>query len=297
MATSRFAIPFALGVALTLAVAAGGAASTRPGTIVFSAHPSGDATPQLFRVRVNGEGLTQITTGAQSATAPSVSPDGRRVAFMRLGSGIYVANMDGTGLRRLTQGVRDSYPVWSPNGGRIAFLRPVHAQWRLFVGPATRGKPRRLAQAPPVGRPSWSRDGTSIFAPSAGDLVKLDAQTGKVQKYYGMTIDIQTGQTATVSPGARMVAFVGPRVSTGPEDCGESPCPQFGLYLENVSKPHRLRRVVNDTGPAGWSPDGTQLVFVSRGALTLMDVQTTAKILLPVGAHVPTGDAPPAWIS
>ena len=35
---------------------------------------------------------------------------------------IYVMNADGSGQRRLTRStVRDSYPVWSPDGRRIAF--------------------------------------------------------------------------------------------------------------------------------------------------------------------------------
>ena len=109
-----------------------------------------------------------------------------------------------------------------------------------------------------------------------------------------MTLDIQTAQTATLSPNRRKIAYVGPRVSTGPDDCGEGPCPQYGLYLANVPKPHRARRIVNDTGPAGWSPDGKSLVFVSRGALTLWACQQAEDGDLH-GAHIATGDAPPAW--
>jgi len=251
--------------------------------------------PQLFRVDTEGQGLTQITSGPVSATAPSVTRDGKHIVYVQLGHGIFSASIDGSGERRLTAGVRDSYPVISANGKRIAFLRPQRAQWRVYTMSSTGRNERRLPKAPPAGRPSWSENGKSLFVSSAGDLVKIDSVSGKVQKYYDMRIDIQAGQTVTVSPGAKMVSFVGPRTSTGPEDCGDSPCPQFGLYLENVAKPHHLRRIVNDTGPAGWSPDGTHIVFVSRGALTLMDVTTKAKSAIPLGTHVATGDAAPAW--
>jgi Tol biopolymer transport system component len=156
-------------------------------------------------------------------------------------------------------------------------------------------KLRRLPQAPPAGRPTWAVGNRAILIPAAGDLYRVDARTGKILKYYGLTLDIQTAQTATLSPSHRTLAYVGPRVSTGPEDCGEGPCPQYGLYLANVSKPHRPRRIVNDTGPADWSPDGRTLVFVSRGVLTLWVVASKQRTDIATAPHVPTGDAPPAW--
>jgi hypothetical protein len=126
-------------------------------------------------------------------------------------------------------------------------------------------------------------------------LVKIDSRSGRMQKFYGLTLDIVTAQTATVSRGARMIAYVGPRISTGPADCGEGRCPQFGLYLARVTAPHRPRRIANDTGPGGWSPDGATLVFVSEGALEFLTVATGKRTVIASGPHIPTGDAPPAW--
>lgn len=299
MTWSRWAIlsasVFALAIAAALAVAVAVPGASTPRWIVFSAHQNGAGPAQLFRVQTTGAGLEQITTGSKAATEPAFSPDGRRIVFARLGSGIFRMNVDGTGLRRLTSGARDIYPVWSPDGKRIAFLRPYRAQWRVSVMSASGGGQRRLALAPPAGRPSWTPNGTAILIPAGGDLVKIDSQTGKVQKYFGLTLDIQTTQTATVSPDARTVAFVGPRLSTGPPDCGEGRCPQYGLYLAAVSAPHHLRRIVNDTGPAGWSPDGKTLAFVSRGTLTLWSVSNGTMTTIAFKPHIATGDSPPAW--
>src|SRR6188472_4635482 len=98
-----------------IAAAVGHAASRAPAPerwIVFAAHPNGGPGPlQLVRVRVNGTGVSQITTGAKSAIEPDFSPDGTRIVFTRLGSGIFRINADGSGLRRLTSGARDIYPV------------------------------------------------------------------------------------------------------------------------------------------------------------------------------------------
>ena len=281
-------------VVVTIAVAAP-RASAPPSWIVFAAHPDGAAAQQLFRVETTGAGLEQITTGKLPAIAPAFSPGGTRIVFSRLGSGIFSVNLDGTGLRRLSSNIRDAHPVWSPDGKRIVFLRPYQAQWRVYVMSESGGGKKRLPQAPSAGRPSWTPAGKAILIPSAGDLVKIDPQTGKVQKYFGMTIDIQIAQTATVSPDARTLAYVGPRRSTGPPDCGEGRCPQFGLYLASIPAPHRPRRIVNDTGPAGWSPDGKSLVFVAKGALTLRVVSSGAQTTIATEPHVAAGDSPPAW--
>ncbi|MDX6476637.1 MAG: hypothetical protein QOH95_2148 [Gaiellaceae bacterium] len=280
-------------LALTVGVVASGAES--PGWIVFSAHPDGAGAQQLYRVGTDGAGLQQITTGGLPAVSPSLPRVGARVVFSRLGSGIFSVNLDGTGLRRLTSNPRDSYPVFSPDGKRIAFIRPVKLQWRVFTMAASGQEELRVPQAPPGGRPSWTPDSKALIVPAGGDLVKLDPRTGHVLKYFGLTIDPQIGQTATVSPDARSVAYVNPRRSTGPPDCGEGRCPQFGLYLASVPAPHRARRIVDDTGAAGWSPDGKTLVFISKGALTLRVVATGAQTTISTGAQVADGDAPPAW--
>jgi dipeptidyl aminopeptidase/acylaminoacyl peptidase len=283
-------------VAVVAAGQAASGASSPARWLVFSAHPNGATGPiQLMRIQTNGEGVRQITTGGKPATQPALSPDGKRIAFARLGSGIFRMNLDGTGLRRVTSGVRDIYPVWSPDGKRIAFLRPFQTEWRLYVvAPAGTGE-RRLPQAPPAGRPTWTPNGKSILIPSAADLIQVDSLTGKIQRYFGLTLDIQTTQTATVSPDIRSVAYIGPRQSTGAEDCGEGRCPQYALYLARVPAPHRPRRLVNDTGPAGWSPDGTILAYAHLDALTLRTVATGATRTIATKPHVAAGDSPPAW--
>jgi Tol biopolymer transport system component len=300
MASSR-RLTLATFVLVLAAVAAtvGHAESSAPAAqrwIVFAAHPNGGPGPlQLVRVRVDGTGLSQITTGSKSAIEPDFSPDGKSIAFARLGSGIFRMNADGSGLRRLTSGARDVYPVWSRDGKKIAFLRPFKSGWRLFVMSPTGAGQRQLPQAPPAGRPSWTRNSKSIVIPSAADLVQVDAQTGKIQRYFGLTMDIQTSQNATVSPNGLMTAYLGPRLSTGPEDCGEGPCPQYALYLARVPAPHRARRIVNDTGAAGWSPDGKTLIYVHRGPLTLRNVATGKTTTIATGKHIAVGDSPPAW--
>jgi Tol biopolymer transport system component len=264
--------------------------------IVFSAEPggSGTAAAQLFRVRTDGSELQQITTGARPATDPSFAPSGQQIVFVRLGLGIYRVNLDGTGLRRLTTGARDSFPVWSPKNSAIAFLRTYRGQWRTFLmSPAGKGQ-HPLRQAPPSGRPEWSKDGKSLLLPTAGTLATVDARTGKVRKQTLAVTELSTSQAATVSPNGKTIAFLARRPLTGPSDCGESPCPMFALYISTVGKTKRTR-LVDDAGPAGWSPDGKSLLYVSKGKLTIRSFATGKTTPISSGAHTAAGDAPPAW--
>lgn len=301
MSPSRWSIVGAAVLALALGVAVAQASrdATAPARwIVFSGQVGGShggAPAQLFRVRTTGGTVDQLTKGVRPATEPAFSPDGRSIVFVRLGSGIFRMNQDGSGLRRLTSGGRDIYPVWSQDGARIAFLRPFRGQWRVFTMTPTGSGQRRLPQAPPAGRPSWTPKSDSILVPSGGDLVQIHAHTGRVQRYFGLTLDLQVTQNATVSPDARTIVYVGPRLSTGAPDCGEGRCPQYALYRASVPAPHRPRRILSDTGPAGWSPDGKSIVFVERSLLTLRNLASGKMTRISSGPHLPYGDAPPAW--
>jgi TolB protein len=76
----------------------------------------------MFVIDREGGKLTRLTRGDD--LGPRWSPNGRKILFQRLigdGQDIFVVNTDGTGERRLTQGLESGYPAWSPGGSRIAY--------------------------------------------------------------------------------------------------------------------------------------------------------------------------------
>src|SRR5436189_209545 len=131
---------------------------------------------------------------------------------------------------------------------------------------------------------------SAFRCPAQGSLTKVDARTGRLQKYTQPKIDVPS--TATVSPNSRQVAFVGPRPSI--PGCGDVSCLVFALYLADVPK-GRVHRFVNDAGPAGWSSDGKTLVFVYRRGIILWPLAGGAQATLTTGPNVAQADAPPAW--
>jgi beta propeller repeat protein len=77
---------------------------------------------------------TQLTEHPED-TAPSVYED--KIAFMSNRDGnweIYVMNLDGSGVRRLTENAaNDGLPIWALNGRNIAFLSDQGGAWAVWV--------------------------------------------------------------------------------------------------------------------------------------------------------------------
>jgi len=275
-------------VVLAVAATQSAAGAANGQWVVFPAAPDGLFPNQLFRIKTDGSGLQQLTKGNASATQPTISPSGKRVAFVRLGRGIYSLNIDGTGLRRLTTNAHDLFPVWSPNGKTIAFTRLYQGTYRLYMMSSNGAHKVRIHEAGPAGRPSWTPNGKAVYLPH-GSLDRVHARTGKLEKHYQPSLDVP--QTATVSPNGKKVAFYGPRPSI--EGCGETSCVVFAVYLAEVGG--RVRRFVKDGGPAGWAPDGKRLVFVYRGGIALWPISGGTPTTLSTGKAIPSADTPPAW--
>jgi len=68
----------------------------------------------LYKIRVNGDSLTRLTTGANDIR-PSWSRDGTRIAFVR--TGIWLLSMDSLIARSFS--TTGNFPSWHPNGSEI----------------------------------------------------------------------------------------------------------------------------------------------------------------------------------
>ena len=131
--------------------------------IVFVAAVGG-ASKILAFDRV-GAVFTELTSDNPPTYTPSVSPDGRLIAYSQQKSGtdydIWVMNADGTNRRQLTSDTAyEDQPAWSLDGTEIAFVRAGG----IYRMNAEGANVQRLSppSAENDGAPAWSPDGGLI---------------------------------------------------------------------------------------------------------------------------------------
>ncbi|HEX8065667.1 MAG TPA: hypothetical protein VF520_03975 [Thermoleophilaceae bacterium] len=169
--------------------------------------------PTLHMVRADGTGERQLTHGGTSMD-PAISPDGRTIAFVRVGDpgkslrNIYTMDVDGSNLRRLTT-VEDWDPSFSPDGRTIVFetRRPGGS---IGVVNVDGSGERALATAEWARQPSFSPDGSKIVFSSTGargdDIHVMNADGTGERALPGSD---SSASDPVFSPDGRKIAFAG----------------------------------------------------------------------------------------
>ena len=120
-----------------------------------------------------------VTPGTSDDRRPAISPDGQRIAFssnrnnpvslLQTVEDIYVMNVDGSNVQRLTtvpvgNYYGSSYPAWSPDGTQIAYVSDANHPRRtaIWVMNADGSGPRPIAELDGAYSPTWSPDGRLI---------------------------------------------------------------------------------------------------------------------------------------
>ena len=167
----------------------------------------------------------RLTLHEGTSMAAAVSPDGRSIAIDLLGE-LWVLPIDGgTAHRILGDGYDARMPAWSPDGTRIAFQGYRDSTWNIWTIKPDGSELKRLTSGPYDDRePHWGPDGATIAFASD--------RTGN---YDIWTIPVAESRVRGQ----------------------ESATPRGGPELRQITA-----NAANDFAPA-WSPDGTQIAFVS----------------------------------
>jgi len=208
---------------------------------------------------------------------PRVSPDGRRAAVVT-NEGIAVWDFRLETLTSLTVDPRgDNYPVWTPQGDRIAYRSDNDVYWKAANNT---GAAELLVKNPGQGDASpylFTPDGqTLVFREQVGTLGDSE-NLGMI----GLEADAEpvwllrsefTERNAVLSPNGRWIAYQSDR--TGRFQVYVSPFPNFEDDRLQISNAGGVDPV--------WSPDGRELFYLEQDPLPrlmVMPVETDSEFV------------------
>jgi Tol biopolymer transport system component len=154
-----------LGAAFAAVMSARGAGSATK--IVFAADGRPALDGEIYRVDMDGK-RADLSRSPFADTQQTVSPNGRRVAFLSVRSGssrIYVAGTDRRGLSAISSGLPTLRPPqilgWSPDSTRIAVTAGTASESRIYILQLHRPQ-QVIARVSPadggIGVGAWSPD-------------------------------------------------------------------------------------------------------------------------------------------
>ncbi|HEU4759764.1 MAG TPA: hypothetical protein VFT91_07260 [Dehalococcoidia bacterium] len=265
-----------------LAVAAAGLAASAcggSGHQAFVGEPAGsiafvserDGNREVYVMKADGSGQTNVTNEPNVDDEPSWSPDGSRLAFSSTRGGpfdLFTMAADGSDVRALTaDAAEDGGPRWSPDGSRIAFYSSRQEDLGLlWVMNADGSEPRPLLSgeladpSTPCGGGfpgAWFPDGQRIlFRGSQGDIHALQICSVGLDGSPPQIILSETSvanELPSLSPDGKRIAY-----TTNRDGNRE-------IYTMKVDGSDR-RRLTHHAGvdqyPV-WSPDGQWIAFHS----------------------------------
>ena len=211
---------------------------------------------------------------------PQISPDGARIAFVRVWvnqkadryeSALWIVPTAGGSARQLSSGPRDSGPRWSPDGKRLAFIRSAERDGKtqppqIYVLTFEGGEAQPLTEMPRgAGNPDWSPDGKSIAfigteELGAKDKAMTEAGELKEKQERGERVsDVRVINKATYrsnGPG-----YLNPKVRS---HIWKINLNDSAIKPGEMAKPVQITKGKFDEGNISWSPDSSRILFVSR---------------------------------
>ena len=212
---------------------------------------------------------TPVTTFPGQESAPSLSPEGRQVAFSWAGEegdnvDIYVKLLDAESILKLSDAPEREYtPAWSPDGARIAFFRWEEPGCGIYVVPALGGGARRLDScgANIYGDLAWSPDGRWLAfndktsSDEAFSIHLLSPETLERRSITTPPTHFWGDHDPAFSPDGSQISFTR-SISEGMQD----------LYVVSVGggEPRRLTDDGRNVSGSAWTRDGRRVVFSSN---------------------------------
>ncbi len=234
---------------------------------------------------------------------PHVSKDGQVVFQSNRvgGSKLFIAGLDGTGLRQLTTGPSDdATPKWSPDGKQVVFASTRDGDEDVWIVNADGSGMRNVTRHPGSdSHPSWSPDGRQfVFCSTRGDgenddIYVVNVDGSGLRRLTDNGLDWDT--FPSYSPDGRRIVFrrlMRQRTTEGTLVNSEI----MVMNRDGRGVVNLTRDAFFDGWPA-WSPDGRRIAFSSNRSdpyqIYVMNADGSAPMRL---VESPYTDVRPQWL-
>ena len=247
----------------------------------FRTTDSGLFRSGIYVTNPDGTEQTLVYETYEPVRSPDWSLDSKTIAFaseIRRDSSnateIYIVNVDGSGLERLTyRPGNDSHPTWSPLGTTLAFVSSLQGNPEIYVISDFRSDYQRLTDNTHSDfAPAWSPDGTRLAFVSDRDLGQddiflMNADGTGVSPLPGSG-GLRNYGPAWSPDGSRIAFHSGPIIRP---DRHYDNRPYYDIWVFNEDGPdyfkltsYHIRAHSLLRSALSWSPDGTRLAFASN---------------------------------
>ncbi len=251
---------------------------SRSGTLLFA--PADAARRSLARVDAQGR-ERRLDLGRDRHATVRLSPDDRRLALSVHEDwlNIWLYDLQRGGRERLTRERPGAWPVWSPDGSRLAYTSGREDAFLLVSKAATGGAvAESLVESQNLMVPgSWSPDGRLLLYAEFHPESRWDIWTVPVDEKQEPRPVLQTPfdeRQPVFSPDGRHVAYV------SNETGGRDTFQRWEVYVRAFDDPATKIRV--STGGGGgdpvWDRSGRELFYRVGSRLMAVPVETEPRL-------------------
>ena len=246
-------------------------------SIVFTSERNGSA--ELYRVKPDGTGFTQLTKDPAYDDQAAFSPDSKQLVFVSTRGGaanLWTMDLSTLRAKQLTSGRGGDFrPSWAPNGKWIAFssgrdnpMPFAHGRWErlqladiYIMRPDGSGLRKLTTGGNFCGSPKWTSDSSRIITYCMAAEMTLanrmpspapgsDTRLVSIEIAGGRSTDVAAGPGVKMNPSP----LAGDDIGYIRKDTTEA-----GIYYTSGRRGPR-----GAIRAASWSPDAGQVVFTRR---------------------------------
>ena len=152
--------------------------------IIFVSTRDPENGANLYSMDHEGGNVRQLTFDDAGCREPSYSPDGNRIAYIQgtVGGNIYVMNVEGSNLEKVTDNIEVSSFNWSPDSNKLIIdAWSVHSLTNnIYIVDLESNKLDLVAKNSTGWDPAWSPDGTQFAYSKEGEefheIIIIDLQ-------------------------------------------------------------------------------------------------------------------------